>query len=117
LSSEELVDLIVAQAQAKKARDIQVLDLRKLTTITDFFIICTGDANIHVRAIANAILNNLREDGQRAWHKEGVAAGNWVLLDYVDVFVHVFMPEQRDFYSLERLWGDAKIRNIPALET
>ncbi|MCK5740054.1 ribosome silencing factor [bacterium] len=116
LSSEYLVDLIVAQAQAKNARDIQVLDLRKLTTVTDFFIVCTGDASVHVRAIASAILDNLQNDSQRAWHREGMDTGNWVLLDYVDVVVHVFMPEQREFFSLERLWGDAKIRKIPTLE-
>jgi ribosome-associated protein len=92
----------------KKAEDIQVLDLRKLGAVTDFFVVANGTSSPHVKALAEHVEDTLRQAGQRPWHTEGYAAERWVLLDYVNVVVHVFHPRTREFYLLERLWGDAE---------
>lgn len=89
----------------KKAEDILILDIRELSGIADFFIICSGTSDRHVKAIADAVLDELA----KPWHKEGYENLQWILLDYVDVVVHVFQNETREFYSLERLWGDAEV--------
>jgi ribosome-associated protein len=100
-------------AREKKAFSIRILDLRKLSPVTDFFVICTVDAEVQARAVADHITDSLREEGIRPWHNEGYRGSGWVLLDFVDVVVHIFMPRVREFYSLEKLWGDAPIREIP----
>jgi len=84
-----------------------VLDLRKLSSVTDFFVICGSDSIIGVRAIAEAILFQLKEEGVSAYHVEGLEEGSWVLADYGDVIVHVFLQQVRKYYDLESLWGDA----------
>jgi len=94
-------------AISKKAADVKILDLRELTTITDYFVICSGDLDVHVKAISDAIEEALQKKKIKAWHVEGYSALKWVLLDYVDVVVHVFEHQAREFYGLERLWGDA----------
>lgn len=91
----------------RKARDLTVLDLRGLSSATDFFLIGSGTSDIHVRAIAEHIIEELKQDQVRPDHVEGLRAGRWVLIDYIDFVVHVFHPAARDFYRLERLWGDA----------
>jgi ribosome-associated protein len=96
----------------RKAVDGVVLDLRGLTDATDRFVIVSGTSDTHVRAIAEHVLETLRLEGARAHHVEGLPAGRWVLLDYVDFVVHVFQPALRDFYQLERLWGDAPRRPL-----
>jgi ribosome-associated protein len=96
-------------ALAKNGIDVRILDLRKSTDIADYFVICSGSVDIHVKAIADNIVDELAEKGVKVWHKEGYKALNWVLLDYVNVVVHVFQPATRDRYSLEKLWGDAPI--------
>ena len=93
----------------KKAEDILILDIRELSGIADFFIICSGTSDRHVKAIADAVLDELTEKKIKPWHKEGYENLQWILLDYVDVVVHVFQNETREFYSLERLWGDAEV--------
>ncbi len=103
--TERIADLIFS----KKGSDIKILDLRELTPISDYFIICSADSDVQVKAIADEIDNRLHEEGIRAWHKEGYKGLNWVLLDYVDVVVHVFRKSVREFYNLERLWGDAPV--------
>ena len=95
----------------RKAVDVTVLDLRDLSSATDFFVIATGRSDIHVRAIAEHVLDSARGDGNRPEHIEGLDEGRWVLLDYIDHVVHIFHPSVRDFYRLEALWGDA--RSIP----
>ncbi|MGH7658697.1 MAG: ribosome silencing factor [Gemmatimonadales bacterium] len=90
-----------------KARELTVLDLRHVSDATDFFVIASGTSDAHVRGIAEAVMEKLRDAGQRTHHVEGLAGGHWVLLDYVDFVVHLFHPETRAFYQLERLWGDA----------
>lgn len=96
----------------RKAVEGLVLDLRSLTDAADQFVIVSGTSDTHVRAIAEHVLETLRQQGVRAHHVEGLAAGRWVLLDFVDFVVHVFQPALREFYQLERLWGDAPRRPL-----
>lgn len=105
---QETLQKIVGYALDKKAIDIKVLDLTKVTTLTDYFIICSAEADTQVKAIYEHIESELKNEGVRVWHKEGHQNLQWVLLDYVDFVVHIFMPEVREFYGLERLWGDAR---------
>ena len=86
------------------------MDLRKLNAMTDFFVICTGNVEQHVKAIADHITRDLAKQGLKCYHQEGYGNCRWVLLDYSDVVVHVFQPAWRDYYNLEDLWGDARIR-------
>lgn len=95
-------------AEAKHAEDVVVLDLRGLTLVTDYFVICTGTSRVQIRAITNGILESLRDISPQVL-REGDEQAQWVLLDYGDVVVHVFGPEARSFYRLERLWGDAHV--------
>jgi ribosome-associated protein len=92
---------------AKRAVDPVLLDMREITLITDYFLICQGTSNVHIRALSEAVVEGLKEAGVRPWGVEGREAARWVLLDYGDVIVHIFAEEEREFYSLERLWGDA----------
>jgi len=103
---------IAELALTKKAKEVAILDLRKLTSMADYFVVCSGDSETHVRAIADAILTGMEEQGEKAWHTEGLQNLQWVLLDYVDVVVHVFHRDARTFYGLEKLWGDAKVQKI-----
>ncbi len=103
---------IAELALTKKAKDVIILDLRKLTSMADYFVVCTGDSEPQVKAIADAIMSGMEELGERAWHAEGLQNLQWILLDYVDVVVHVFHKDVRSFYGLEKLWGDAKIQKV-----
>jgi ribosome-associated protein len=93
-----------------KGNRIVVLDLRGLNDATDYFVIASGTSNAHVRGLAESVLEKLHRRGHRAHHIEGLTSGHWVLLDFVDFVVHLFHPETRSFYQLERLWGDAPER-------
>ncbi len=104
-------------ALSRKAKDVAILDLRKLTSMTDYFVICTGDSEPQVKAIADAIMNGMEERGEKAWHTEGLQNLQWVLLDYVNVVVHVFHKDARTYYGLEKLWGDAKIQKVADRKT
>ncbi len=108
LLANNITDLIFN----KKGYDVKILDLRKLTTITDYFVICTGDSDTQVKAIADEVDKKLRDEGIRPWHTEGYQSLNWVLIDFVDVVVHIFKKDTRDFYNLEKLWGDAEISEV-----
>ncbi len=90
-----------------RAEDIIILDLRKISGVADYFVIATGGADTQLRAISDRIEEGLAQDGQDAWHREGYENGQWIVLDYVDVVCHIFLKERREFYQLERLWGDA----------
>ncbi len=94
-------------ALERNARDAIVLDLRGLSDVTDFFVIATGDSDTHARAISENILDRMRARGFRPVGVEGIGQARWVLMDFVGLIVHVFLDEVRDFYQLERLWGDA----------
>lgn len=89
-----------------------MMDLRKLTTMTDFFVLCTGASDTQVKAIVDHVEESMKSKNVRAWNKEGYGSLKWVLLDYVDVVVHVFQRETREFYGLESFWGDAEIESI-----
>ena len=97
----------VAAADDRKAIELKVLHLEKVTDFTDYFLICSGTSERQVQAIADAVLERLREEKVRPLHMEGYNRGQWVLLDYGDFVVHIFQEEPRKFYALERLWGDA----------
>jgi len=99
--------LAAKEALEKKAKDVMVIDLRGLSSVTDYFVICTGDSDIQVQAIALHLKDKLKESGFDLLRMEGYMHAQWVLLDYGDFVVHVFHHEARAFYSLERLWGDA----------
>jgi ribosome-associated protein len=96
----------------RKAADVTLLDLRGLSTATDFFLLASGRSDTQVTAIAEQLVNEMREEGVRAGSVEGLRGGRWVLVDYFDFVVHVFHPEARDFYQLERLWGDAPTHQL-----
>jgi len=105
--SNKIIDRIVELIFNKKGYDVKILDLRNLTTITDYFIICSGDSDTQVKAIADEVDKKMRELGVKSWHTEGYRGLNWVLVDFVDIVVHIFKKETRDYYNLEKLWGDA----------
>jgi ribosome-associated protein len=97
----------VSAADDRKAVDLKVLHLAKVTDFTDYFLVCSGTSERQVQAIADAVQERLRENKARPLHVEGYNRGQWVLLDYGDLVVHVFQEEPRRYYALERLWGDA----------
>jgi len=103
----DLVRRAVEAVEDLKANRIQVLDLRPVSDAADFFLIASGTSEGHVRGIADRVVEALGKAGVRPHHVEGVSGGRWVLLDFVDLVVHVFHPEARAFYRLERLWDDA----------
>src|SRR5690606_27524237 len=99
-------------AAERKGVDLLLLDLRELSDATDYFFLVSGNSDLHVRAIAEHIIDELKKEGVRPGHGEGLRAGRWVLIDYIDFVVHVFHPAARDFYQLERLWGDAPMHAL-----
>lgn len=96
----------------KKARDIVLLDVRGLTDIADFFVLCSCDSDVQVKAVAENLRDELASQGKKAWRTEGWQGMAWVIVDYVEVVAHIFYHETRHFYKLERLWADAKIEHI-----
>jgi ribosome-associated protein len=111
--------MAIAAARAaddKKANDILVLDMHGVTPITDYFIICSGNNDKQVARIQEAVEDRLRELGDKASRREGERYRRWVLLDYVDLVVHIFLQEEREFYELERLWKDAPLVTWEELE-
>jgi len=117
LNSEQLSQVVVKGMQEKKAEDIVVLDLRKVkNAVADYFIIGSGNSDPHVDAIAESVDYEVSKvGGESPWHREGKSNKTWVLLDYVDVVVHVFSHDKRSFYDLETLWGDAIITKYDEL--
>ena len=114
LSTEELRDLVVKGMQEKKAQDIVVMDLRKVkNAITDYFIICSGSSDTQIDAISGSVEEEILKVSRTfPMNREGKMNREWILLDYVDVVVHVFKKDRRAFYDLEQLWGDAEIHEI-----
>jgi ribosome-associated protein len=101
-------------AMDKRAGDVVVLDVQRLSSVTDYFLVCSGKSTTHVQAISEAIRDGLKTLGVRPLHAEGVAESGWILLDYGDVLMHVFMEDTRLYYALERLWGDAPTLSLEA---
>lgn len=114
LTSENLSQVVVHGMQEKKANEIRVFDLRSVTnSVADFFVICSGNSDTHIGSIADSVEEVvIKTDGQLPWHKEGSNNNSWVLLDYVDVVVHIFAKESRAFYGIEDLWADAEVTEI-----
>ncbi|WP_298951179.1 ribosome silencing factor [uncultured Nonlabens sp.] len=110
VSTDALIAQIVAGIEDVKGNNIILLDLKELeNTVTSYFIICNGNSNTQVNAIVNSIQRRVRKElHENAWHVEGTDQGEWVLMDYVNVVVHVFQKQIREYYDLEELWGDAK---------
>ena len=115
-SADELITLILDGIEEVKGLEINVLDLREIeNTVCDYFIICNGTSNTHVNAIVNSIQKTVSKAiKDKPWHVEGSENAEWVLMDYVNVVVHVFQKQIREFYDIEGLWGDAKITSITA---
>ena len=113
LEAEDLPEEVVQAAESaldRKAEDVLALDLRGISTATDYFVLATGNSDIQVRAIAEHIMEELGRSGVRPLHVEGLDRARWVLMDFVDFVVHVLHPLAREFYQLELLWGDAPTR-------
>lgn len=103
-------------ASQKKASDIVVLDMRRLVSFTDYFLICNGESDTQIRAIADAIIGEMKKRKVKAWHVEGYEEAKWVLLDYGDVIIHIFHSEISQFYQLDKLWADAPLLPLPTDE-
>ncbi|MBK7966301.1 MAG: ribosome silencing factor [Bacteroidetes bacterium] len=111
---DALVNGVIKGLQDRKAKEIIVMDLRKIGgVVSDFFIVCQGDSSTQVEGIARSVEESVLEEcGENPEHIEGVKNALWVLIDYISVVVHIFQPEQRDYYGIERLWADAEIIRI-----
>jgi ribosome-associated protein len=106
--SQDLARQAARLTLEKRAEDVVILDLRELDGVCDFFVIATGHSEVQVRAIADGVDEGMTALGQEPWHTEGYEARRWILLDYVDVVVHVFHAKAREYYLLDKLWGDAR---------
>ncbi len=113
----EMVQAAAAAALSRKARNTSILDLRALAGFTDFFVICSGISDIQVEGISEAVLEKLKDKWDaRPWHREGERKSDWILLDYVDFVIHIFLDEKLEYYNLERLWGEAATIEVPDVE-
>lgn len=112
MTTPKLVEKITQLIFQKKGNDVTIIELKEVSSVADYFILCSADSDTQVQAIADNIDKTLREKGIRLWHKEGTTALQWVLLDYVDVVIHIFKKETREYYNLEKLWGDAPIKKV-----
>jgi ribosome-associated protein len=114
ISVSQLVQRAARACTENKADRVVILDLHGVADMTDYFVIANGTSDTHVRALAAHVMEELAKVGQRPYHEEGLTTGRWVLLDYVDFVVHLFHPSLREFYQLERLWGDAETIPVAA---
>ncbi len=108
MQPKRIASLIRTLAEDKKAEEIVVLDISKLSSIAHYFVITHGNSDRHVKALAEHIMDEMKKRKMPVWHVEGMEDGKWVLLDFGAVMVHIFYRETREFYGLERLWGEAK---------
>jgi len=115
--SELLARRVAELSLEKKGEEVKILDVRGLTSVTDFFVIITADSERKSKAIAEFIVDELREEDERPAHVEGLDTLHWVLIDYIDVVVHIFQPDDRRFYDLESLWSDAKVSTVTLPES
>jgi len=111
--SSYISEVAIHGIQEKKGNDIVRLDLRNInSSVTDYFVICHADSSTQVRAIANSIEDEIfKATNQEPWRKEGLEYAEWILLDYINVVIHVFRTDKREYYGVEELWGDAEIKN------
>ena len=108
-SSDEIISLVMKEMEDKKAMNIVTLNLQEISLIADYFVICHGNSDVQVQAIATAVRKKAEEEGVPILRVEGYRSGRWVLVDLGDVIVHIFHRDDRDYYNLERLWSDAKV--------
>lgn len=112
MTAKELAGHIAQLAIEKKGKEVILMNLEGLSDIADYFVIISGESDIHLKTLANFIEDKLKEEKISVWRKEGFEHMNWVLLDFVEVVVHLFRPEKREYFNLERLWADAKITEV-----
>jgi len=108
LNSTAKLDEIIKILDDKKGKDIQKLKIEGLSIITDYFVVCTGGSTTHIRALADELVEKMKEESCEVYHVEGYDTARWILLDFGEVIVHIFHEEDRQFYNLERLWADSK---------
>ncbi len=111
-TARQLAERCAGLILEKKGSDIVILDVEELTDVARHFVICSCDNDVHVRAVAESLRDELSKEGVKAWRTEGWQGLNWIIIDYADVVVHVFYRETRHFYKLERLWADAAITQV-----
>lgn len=118
VNSSLLIETISEALLEKKAKNIVVLDVRDLTTLTDFFVVCHGTSDTQIKALSDIVEEKTRENlGEKPWKKEGIDSRRWIILDYVNVVVHIFNQEKREFYGIERMWNDAIVTEINDTES
>ena len=115
LPSRELAEIAVKALDSKKGKEIRLIRIDKITTLAEYFVICTGTSNTQINALCDAVEKELTEKGEEPLHREGYHGGTWVLLDYGCIAIHVFNAEAREFYGLERLWRDGKPVDISSV--
>ena len=115
LNAKEIMELAVKALDARKAQKISVLKTENVTVLADYFVICTATSTTHVKSLTDEVEKLLSEAGEPPLRREGYRAGSWVLVDFGCVVVHIFLEETREFYGLERLWGDAAPVDVSAL--
>ena len=108
LPAREMAEIAVKALDSKKGKEIRLIRIDKITTLAEYFVICTGTSNTQINALCDAVEKELTEKGEEPLHREGYRGGTWVLLDYGCIAIHVFNAEAREFYGLERLWRDGK---------
>lgn len=109
MEMNELYDCIISTLEDKKAKDLKIIDIHDLTIIANYFVICSGTSATHIKTLADEVEYRLEEKGVKPLRKESYNSARWILLDYGDIVVHIFHEEDREFYSLERLWQDGRI--------
>ncbi len=113
ISVQVLAREALTAIQEKKASDVVIMDMHEVSGLADYFILCSGTSDIQVRAVKESVETRLKRECQEMpWHVEGAEHRQWILLDYVDLVVHIFTPERREFYDLERLWSDAPTEKV-----
>lgn len=115
MSGKEIAEVAIRALDSKKGKDIKALETGELTTLAEYFVLCTGTSNTQIKALADAVEQALSDAGEEPHHIEGHRDGTWVLMDYSVVVIHIFTEEAREFYDLERLWKDAKAVDISGL--
>lgn len=111
----EMAEVMVKALDLKKAADISLLEIEKLTVLADYFIICTGTSTTHIKALSDEVERVMAEREITPHHIEGYLSGGWVLMDFGSVVVHIFLKDMREFYTLERMWNDAKRIDVQAI--
>ena len=115
LPAREMAEIAVKALDSKKGKEIRLIRIDKITTLAEYFVICTGTSNTQIKALCDAVEKELTEKGEEPLHREGYRGGTWVLLDYGCVVVHVFNDEARKFYPLEHLWADGEEVDLSAI--